>query len=106
MVVNNIFNDQANYERKPLEEMHALAEEEEEINDEGVDDKDHPIAGAIGLRDQLIGGKAWNEEKEIILEDVTVELDKDSCDEDLDTLLDEDLDVINIGTLLGVRVRV
>merc|ERR1712130_318021 len=43
----------ANYERKPLEEMHALAEEEEEINDEGVDDKDHPIAGAIGLRDQL-----------------------------------------------------
>merc|ERR1712079_363803 len=40
----------ANYERKPLEEMRDLAEEEE-ILDEDLDEKDHPIAGAVGLKE-------------------------------------------------------
>ena len=48
---------QANYERKPLEEMDAPAVEE--LIDQALDDKDHQIAGAIGLREQLTGGNLY-----------------------------------------------
>jgi len=94
VVNNNIFNDKANYERKPLEEMHALAEEEEEINDEGVDDKDHPIAGAIGLRDQLIGGEPSKLDtvSGITTEDLEAELEMD-----LDNLKLDDIDTTDVN---------
>ena len=39
--------------------MNALADEEE-IIDEALDDKDHPIAGAIGLREEFTGGNFEN----------------------------------------------
>merc|ERR1719430_2716308 len=81
----------ANYERKPLEEMHAL-NEEEDIIDEDLDDKDHPIAGAVGLREQLTGGNDLVDDQETnILDDCSDEFDKE-----LDEILDEELDDINV----------
>ena len=105
----------ANYERKPLEELNALADEEEMI-DEALDDKDHPLAGAIGLREELTGGNIeTNDETEEVTPrpggegrasmDYSVEADDDNdveynSEEDLDKLLDEELDD------LGIFVRV
>jgi len=106
----------ANYERKPLEELNALADEEEMI-DEVLDDKDHPIAGAIGLREELTGGnfESDDETEEVAHRsggegrasmDDSVEADNDNdsdvdkdynSEEDLDKLLDEELDDLDIG---------
>jgi hypothetical protein len=113
----------ANYERKPLEELNALADEEEMI-DEVLDDKDHPIVGAFGLREQLTGGNFESDDKteEVSPDDeteevshrpggegrasmdCTVEADNDNdvdkdynSEEDLDKLLDEELDDLDIG---------
>ena len=110
----------ANYERKPLEELNALADEEEMI-DEALDDKDHPLAGAIGLREELTGGNIeTNDETEEVTPrpggegrasmDYSVEADDDddvdeaddvdkeyNSEEDLDKLLDEELDDLDIG---------
>ena len=41
--------------------MNALADEKE-IIDEALDDKDHPIAGSIGLREELTGGNFENDD--------------------------------------------
>merc|ERR1712106_330177 len=94
----------ANYERKPLEEMNALADDEEMI-DEDLDEKDHPIAVAAVLEEQLTEGK--DEADEYLggsgdISDDSVEVnevsDKDeNSEDDLDKLLDEELDDLNIG---------
>ena len=104
---------QANYERKPLEEMNALADEEEMI-DEDLDEKDHPIAVAAVLEEQLTEGK--DEADEYLggsgdISDDSVEVnevsDKDeNSEDDLDKLLDEELDDLNIGTQSGCKILV
>ena len=45
---------------KPSEKLNAFADEEEMI-DEALDYKDHPIAGSVGLREKLTRGnfKFW-----------------------------------------------
>ena len=91
------YYSQANYERKPLEEMRDLAEEEE-ILDEDLDEKDHPIAGIVGLKDQLTGGNdIGDDQDESILEENLDEFEIEyNSEEDLDKLLDEELD--DLGT--------
>ena len=82
--------------------MHALADEDDDIIDEDLDDKDHPIAGAVGLKEQLTGGNEFVEDKDTNnLDDCSVEFNKE-LNEDLDELLDEELDDINIiGSSVG-----
>merc|ERR1711862_930994 len=84
----------ANYERKPLEEMHALADEDDDIIDEDLDDKDHPIAGAVGLKEQLTGGEPSKLDtvSGITTEDLEAELEMD-----LDNLKLDDIDTTDVN---------
>merc|ERR1711970_24985 len=92
-----------NHERKPLEELNALADDEEMI-DQGLDEKEHPInpvgeevggGGAAGLIEQLTGGdkiRSTSLDYSIENEDVN----EYNSDEDLDKLLDEEIDALDI----------
>ena len=91
--------------------MNALGNDE--LNDEGLDDKDHPIAGAVGLKQQLLGGlnssflllchNYWSDiDNDCEIKDHMLSGDDDSHEsfntdeEDIDKILDDDLDVIGI----------
>jgi len=83
----------ANFERKPLEEIESL-ENDGEVVDEGVDDKDHPIAGAVGLRQQLSEGEPLKSEVKsgVSTEDLEAELEMD-----LDNLKLDDIDTTDVN---------
>jgi len=83
----------ANYERKPLEELNALGEEEEMI-DEALDDKDHLIAGAVGLREQLTGGEP---SKLATVTGITTEDLEAELEMDLDNLKLDDIDTTDVN---------